>query len=250
MNTNNSQKHFDSQAANYETEIGEEYPQWLKWHLIKKHVQAGSRVADIGGANGRHAIDAAQELSCEVVCIDLSEGMLRQLSKRANRTDFLQQVSAYPVLAKAQEIPLRDNCLDAAWCYATLLLMPDQKVAISEIVRIVKPGGTIILDIGNIWNLGWIYWRRFYRKRGFPGIFPLSLRDSRVLIQELGCEIVENIPTGFLSQLLYLPLLDKMTTLRQKIHEQGKYPDIDGHLSSKVPVFANRYYFVLKKKDA
>lgn len=245
----NSQKHFDSRAASYETEIGEEYHQWLKWHLIEKHVRIGSRVADVGGANGRHAIDAAQKLSCQVICVDLSEGMLQQLNKRANLKGHSDRVSTYPVVAKAQEIPLRDNCVDGAWCYATLLLMPDQKVAISEIVRIVRPGGTIILDIGNIWNLGWIYWRRFYRKVGLSGIFPLSLYDSRKLVNELGCTIIENFPTGFLSQLLYLPLVDRITTLRRKIHERGKYPDLDGRLSSKVPIFANRYYIVLRKKD-
>lgn len=247
MNTN-EKRHFNSCAPNYETEIGEEYPQWLKWHLIEKHVPAGRRVADIGGANGRHAIDAARKLSCEVICVDLSEGMLQQLKTRAGLSEDRNTKSPFPVVAKAQEIPISDSSVDAAWCYATLLLMPDQKTAISEIVRIVRPGGIIILDIGNIWNLGWVYWRRFYKKLGFPGIFPLSLRRSRKLASALGCEIIENTPTGLLSQLLYLPLVDKRTNLREKIHAHGRYPDLDGRWSSKVPFLANRYYLVLRKK--
>lgn len=239
------QKHFDSCAASYETEIGEEYPQWLKWSLIEKYVSQGSLVADIGGANGRHAIDAVTRLQCEVFCVDLSEGMLQQLERRAEAAGVHRP---YPVVARAQAIPLGDSQVDAAWCYATLLLMPDQHVAISEIVRIVKPGGTIILDIGNVWNLGWLYWKRFYKKLGFPGIFPMSMRKIRRILSDLDCEIIENVPTGILSQFLYLPFVDNRTNLRGLIHQKGACPDIDGVWSAYFPLFANRYYLVLKKK--
>jgi SAM-dependent methyltransferase len=174
--------------------------------------------------------------------------MLQQLKKRASLIDSTKDKTPYPVVAKAQEIPIQTNSVDVAWCYATLLLMPDQKIAISEIVRIVKGGGIIILDIGNVWNLGWIYWKRFYKKLGFPGIFPLSLRKIRKLAGDLGCDIVENVPTGLFSQLLYLPLVDKRTNLRRQIHALGKYPDLDARWSARFPVFANRYYVVLKKK--
>ncbi|MCC4241951.1 class I SAM-dependent methyltransferase [Thalassospira povalilytica] len=243
------QKHFDSCAESYETEIGEEYPQWLKWNLLEKHIRKGARVADIGGANGRHARDVAGKLACDVVCVDLSEGMLRQLKARSMETGKTNGQVPAPVVARAQAIPLADGSMDAAWCYATLLLMPDQEVAISEIARIVKPGGTIILDIGNRWNLGWIYWQRFYKKRGFPGIFPLSRSAIRDLAVKLDCEIIENVPTGILSQLMYIPFVDKHTPLRRLIHKQGQYPDIDGRCSAMLPVFANRFYVVLKKRS-
>lgn len=246
---NHEKKHFDSCAAAYETDIGEEYPQWLKWNLIEQYVQPGSRVADIGGANGRHAIDAVSELSCQAVCVDLSEGMLQQLKTRSRNAGAVGKTMPYPIVAKAQSIPLSDCCVDAAWCYATLLLMPDQKKAISEIVRIVKPGGIVILDIGNVWNVGWLYWRRFYKKIGFPGIFPMSLRRIRALANDLNCEIVENIPTGILTQLLYLPLVDKATGLRETIHKKGDHPDIDGRWSALFPLLANRYYLVLNKRS-
>ncbi|WP_102783205.1 class I SAM-dependent methyltransferase [Thalassospira sp. GB04J01] len=242
------QQHFDACASVYETEIGEEYPQWLKWHLIEKYAKHGDRVVDIGGANGRHALDAALKVACETICVDISEGMLKQLKQRPDYLLAEVESRPTPVVASALELPIHDETVDLAWSYATLLLIPDQQTAISEMVRIVKPGGIVILDIGNVWNLGWLYWRRFYLKRGFPGIFPMSRRQIGKLVHALGCQTLEDIPTGILSQILLLPYIDKVTRLRDRIHKKGAYPDLDGRCSKLLPIFANRYYLVLRKK--
>lgn len=243
------QEHFNERAAGYETEIGPEYPQALKWHLIEKYSEPSQTVIDVGGANGRHAVDLAR-LGRKVTCADLSPGMLRQMCSREEFLAIPEFERPTPLVAAAQSLPIKDNSADMAYCFATLLLIPDQEKAISELVRIVKPSGYIILDIARPWNVGWLYWNRHYKKLGFPGIFPLSSKLTRKLFQDLGCSSLESIPTGFLSQLLYLPFVESKTRIRYWIHTTGQSPDIDGIITAKIPIFANREYIVLKKDAA
>jgi ubiquinone/menaquinone biosynthesis C-methylase UbiE len=246
----NAQRHFDSRADNYETEVGEEYPQWLKWHLIEKYTPHGGYAIDVGGGNGRHAIDTALKFECDTFCIDLSEGMLVAMNNRANAIALPRQAihRLHAICASAASLPVKDSSADIAWSYATLLLLPDQNTAIAELMRVVKPGGIVILDIGNVWNFGWLYWRRYYRKRGLPGIFPISRTRAASLIDNLGGDIIEDIPTGVLSPFLLLPLFDKYPIFRRFIHQNGRYPDLDGIVSKWMPLFATRHYFVVKKR--
>jgi ubiquinone/menaquinone biosynthesis C-methylase UbiE len=244
--TSTEQKHFNERAAGYETEIGEEYAQALKWQLIEKYSETGQTVIDVGGANGRHAVD----LSClgrKVICVDLSPGMLKQMCKRKEFLAITQEQRPIPVVSAAQSLPITNNSADMAYCFATLLLMPDQGNAIAELVRTVKPGGYIILDIARPWNIGWLYWRNHYKKIGFPGIFPLSAGNTRKLFRDLRCTVIESIATGFLSQLLYLPFVESRTRLRSLIHSTRQAPDLDGKISARIPTFANREYIVLQK---
>lgn len=244
--TSKEQEHFNLRASSYETDIGQDYPQILKWQLIKKYAQSGSTVVDVGGANGRHAVDLAG-LGCEVTCVDLSPRMLMQMRLREEFLSIPESQRPKPIVSKAQELPISSNSADISYCFATLLLMPDQEKAISELVRIVKPGGFIILDISRPYNFGWVYWHQYYKKHGLPGIFPLTFRRSNTLFRELGCDIQEQIATGFLSQLLLLPLVERKTKLRGVIHAAGHAPDLDGRITEKVPFLANREYIVLQK---
>lgn len=245
MNTT-EQQHFNERAAGYETEIGTEYPQALKWRLIEKYSGAGQTIVDIGGANGRHAVDLARH-GRKVTCVDLSPGMLEQMRLRDEFLILPEEQRPTPVVSKAQCLPIASNSADMAYCFATLLLMPDQEEAISELVRIVKPGGFIILDIARPWNVSWFYWDRHYKKLGFPGIFPLSSARTKKLFLNLNCSMLEKIATGFLSQLLYLPFIENGTNLRSWIHKKGQSPDIDGKMTAIIPGFANRDYIVLQK---
>ncbi|WP_430472573.1 class I SAM-dependent methyltransferase [Thalassospira lucentensis] len=246
MSERNDAAHFDARAARYETEIGEDYPQWLKWHLLQKYSQSGSLVADIGGASGRHAVNLA-ESGRKVYSLDLSEGMLRQMQKLPAWKKLPASNRPHAVVCRGQDLPISDSSFDLCCCFATLLLMSDQTQAIRELVRIARPGGYVILDVGMRFNIGWLYWRRFYRKQGFSGIYPLSMQQVTNLASTMNCDIVENVATGMLSQMLYIPFLEQHTPLRKWIHKEGDHPDLDGRCTRLFPMFANRRYIVLKR---
>lgn len=242
------QSHFNNRAEDYETDIGADYPQTLKWQLIKKYTDENDMVVDVGGANGRHAVDLAQA-GRKVTCIDLSLGMLNKMRRRKSFLALEDHLKPKPIVAKAQSLPLASNSVDLAYCYATLLLIPDQEKAVTELARIVRPGGHVIVDIARPWNLGWIYWRHHYKKLGFPGIFPLNIKTTQKLFSDLSCVAVETIATGVLTQLLYIPFLEKKTSLRHWIHNVHETPDLDGKITAKFPKLANREYIVLRKDN-
>ena len=78
--------HFDREAAEYPTHIGADYIQTRKWTLIDTHAPETGIVADIGSANGRHALEIARRL--DVVAVDPSEQMLARLVQRADARDL------------------------------------------------------------------------------------------------------------------------------------------------------------------
>jgi ubiquinone/menaquinone biosynthesis C-methylase UbiE len=49
------------------------------------------------------------------------------------------------VRADARQLPLRGGSVDAVTLHSVLYLLPDRTAALSEIVRVLRPGGRVIL---------------------------------------------------------------------------------------------------------
>ncbi len=73
-----------------------------------------------------------------VTGIDLSEGMLALAKERAGAGVTLRQ-------ADAHALPFGDASFDAVVCTFGLCAIPDADVAIGEMVRVLRPGGRLIL---------------------------------------------------------------------------------------------------------
>jgi arsenite methyltransferase len=52
--------------------------------------------------------------------------------------------------ADAQRLPLRDQTVDAAVSIAVLQLIPDPAVALSEIARVLRPGGRLAVMVPTV----------------------------------------------------------------------------------------------------
>lgn len=96
----------------------------------------GSRVLDVGCGEGRFARMLA-ERGAEVVGFDPTVALL-QLGKRRGSRQLLRAV--------AEAIPLRSATFDLAASYVTLVDIPGYREAISEMARVLKPGGRLILS--------------------------------------------------------------------------------------------------------
>ncbi len=71
-----------------------------------------------------------------LVALDLSRGMLRQCRKRGDQRAFL-------VHGNAQYLPFADNSFDALFHFGGINQFNDPSLAITEFVRVVKPGGLV-----------------------------------------------------------------------------------------------------------
>jgi SAM-dependent methyltransferase len=118
-----------------------------------------------------------------VVGLDLSLPMVLYASKKAQRKE-IANISF--IRGDAQDLPFPDNEIDAANCCGALHLFPDLSRALSEVYRILKPGGHYTVAAAKvpknrILTKGFRDW--YYRRTGVKGFFPDELA---LLLEEAG----------------------------------------------------------------
>lgn len=116
-----------------------------------------------GDFSRKHVLDApmlerVRALKCpDVLDLGCGEGRFcRMMSPHANRVvgldptqELLQQavslgVAEY-VLGHAEALPFPDSSFDLVVCYLVLLDIEDAQTALSEVVRVLRPGGTLLI---------------------------------------------------------------------------------------------------------
>ena len=101
-------------------------------------LSAGSRVLDVAAGTGNAAIAAARCL-CDVTAVDYVTDLMDRGRARADAEHL-------PVTfqeADAEQLPCEDGEYDAVFSVVGVMFAPDQEAAASELVRVVRPGGTI-----------------------------------------------------------------------------------------------------------
>jgi SAM-dependent methyltransferase len=71
--------------------------------------------------------------------VDINEGMLAVAREKAAQIEWLQ--------APAEELPLADNSCDAAVSQFGLMYFEDQEGALSEMMRVLRPGGSLAVVV-------------------------------------------------------------------------------------------------------
>ncbi len=124
-------------------------------HLPK---QPGLRLLDVAIGDGVYLDWLPKDWS--VVGIDVSTCQLEACHKRAGSRDLKL------VLGEAEDLPVRDGSFDAALSIGGFNYFNDPEKSLREMVRAVKPGGTIVVsdEIPNLTD------RMIFRKIGLPGV--------------------------------------------------------------------------------
>ena len=177
--------------------------------------------------------------------MDISPGMLRQCRQNFQVNNYSFRLAA----CSAEALPFVDKAFDLVFSFATLAIVPDINRAFAEIYRALKPGGIAILDITGKYNLSQRHWNRFYRRQGHFGLHAFSLSGVSQILVDLGFEILEVHPLGFLDQWKYIPGLHKLTFLEKISHAELKGADLDYRVTRILRFAANHWYIVARKKD-
>ena len=93
------------------------------------------RLLDIGGGTGRVASALLNDVD-EFVSADVSMGMLRQAPRSALK----------PVCAHSESLPFPDNFFERVIMVDALHHVIDQPASAREMLRVLKPGGRIIIE--------------------------------------------------------------------------------------------------------
>jgi ubiquinone/menaquinone biosynthesis C-methylase UbiE len=154
------QSSFDRAAADEEHFPSTIDPRIYHVKLIREHLGAlaGQRVLDVGCGKGRFArVFHEQEPGAELWGLDISEAMLRYVPEGIRTR-----------AGSMTELPFEDAFFDGAYATESLEHAVEIERAVSEICRVVKPGGRIAIIDKNAGQWGKLKtpeWERWFTRR-------------------------------------------------------------------------------------
>jgi arsenite methyltransferase len=102
------------------------------------HIGKNSKVLDVASGTGQSAYFLAERFSCHVIGIDASDYMIEKARSKRKQKNLTVKFKK----ADAHGLPFSDNTFDAVISECTTCVL-DKRLAISEMTRVVKPGGYV-----------------------------------------------------------------------------------------------------------
>ena len=108
------------------------------------HIQATTSVLEVGCGIGTTTWYLAREYGCQIVAVDISEKMVERAKARTKKRAADSRVEFR--VADAQHLPFEAALFDAVIDESVMPFVGDKRSALSEYVRMVKPGGYVGLN--------------------------------------------------------------------------------------------------------
>ena len=145
---------------------------WRKKVLEKVDPQSGEKVLDIAAGTGTSSM-ALKLPGVEVVAADFSKGMLAEGKKRYPELEF--------VFADAMKLPFKNNEFDVVTMSFGLRNVQDRDKALHEFLRVLKPGGRLVIcEFSHV-----------------PGLLGVFYRAYLTLILPLVSRLASNTPAAY-----------------------------------------------------
>jgi ubiquinone/menaquinone biosynthesis C-methylase UbiE len=156
------------------------------WRLVRRaldYVPSGGRVLEVGFGPGKLHVELARRAE---VCVglDLARGMCRFTQRRLARAGLVSRVTRGSAFA----LPYPAATFDAAVSTFAISGLPDAEVALGEMVRVIRPGGCLVLvDIGLPLdgNRAGTFWARLWERMGdYLYDFPALMADAGLRVSQ------------------------------------------------------------------
>ena len=133
-------KAYDLWAPIYDTVFGKVFDEGRR-ATIAEADRIGGRVLDVGIGTGLSLKDYAR--TTRICGVDISAGMLRKAQERVKALGLSNVESLAVMDAKALAFP--DASFDAVVAQYVITAVPDPEATLDDFLRVLKPGGEMIL---------------------------------------------------------------------------------------------------------
>ena len=197
----NKNKHYDQQISYFGSEFATvdkyELLPWQKSHVdrIKKYLLGNNykkkKLIDIGTGRGYVAIEMAK-LGLDVIACDLTREALDNIA-RFKKEFKLKNIKL--IECKAEKIPIKSESVDFVVANAILEHIPQEREAITEWSRILKPGGRMYITVPLQYRYVWpFFWPINYIHDKNLG--HLRRYDVSILQKKFGFKVTKYFYTG------------------------------------------------------
>lgn len=139
MNLSEFKAHYNAIAPGYPyvDDFSPSGPHWHRTEFYLKHVKDGQKVLDVGCSNGGLLKYLADRFPLMALCaVDVGEFFVANAQRLVPRATCLTAV--------VEELPFSDNSFDVVIAGEVLEHVLDIRVALAQIVRVLKPGGVLL----------------------------------------------------------------------------------------------------------
>ncbi|MBN1662851.1 MAG: class I SAM-dependent methyltransferase [Deltaproteobacteria bacterium] len=113
----------------------------------KLNIKPGDRILDAGCGTGRHLCEAYRDRGIHVVGIDMNWEDLRKAKYTLFSMEHSTGGSWMTSKADVTRLPFKDEAFDVVICSEVLEHIPDNRAAVSELVRVLKAGKNMVVSV-------------------------------------------------------------------------------------------------------
>jgi len=132
---------WDAIATGYDRHVAPQEIDLANEALGLVGLEPGERFLDVAAGTGGLSLPAAR-LGAQVLATDWSAAMIERFEERV-RDEGLSRAEGRVMDCHALDLP--DDGFDVAGSQFGVMLVPDQRRALSEMVRVTKPGGRVLV---------------------------------------------------------------------------------------------------------
>ncbi|MGF0096446.1 class I SAM-dependent methyltransferase [Peptoniphilus sp. SGI.035] len=208
-----------------------------KWLLEQVEINNCSKVLEVACNQGDNLISLYNKYKCKIIGIDLDEGVIETCKENLEILGFNNDVEVLKM--NATNLDFKDESFDLVLNEAMLTMLSDddKKLALKEYLRVLKPGGKLIIhDVaieGNEEEL-----RKKVSIMANINACPLSKFNWVKLLEEMGFEVIAQKHGGFL-------LLDKETI----IEDEGAIGAVNFYKNANKEEFKERIAKMKKRSE-
>jgi len=133
---------WDSIAVGYDEFVTPTHMWLASEGLRRAGLRSGMRFLDVAAGSGALSIPAAR-LGAQVLAVDLSSIMLERLKARAHQEGLKLETR----VMDGHALELKENTFDISGSQFGVMLFPDMPRGISELARVTKPGGRVLMNV-------------------------------------------------------------------------------------------------------